>query len=89
MPIYAKKVQSTDPRFHDRTGIVTTGRGLGGETVVIPIPDDVILCNGCNRNMAKGYLVYLGKRELRLDQPYDIYCPECLRKYFPKAVMEE
>ena len=85
MPIYTKKVQSTDLIFHNRSTTIISAGGIDN----IPIPDAVVLCNGCNRNVAEGYLVYLGKRELKLDQPYDIYCPECLRKYFPKAVMEE
>lgn len=83
--IYTKKVQSTDFRFHNRETIIASVEGIDR----IPIPDSVVLCDGCNRNVAEGYLVYLGKRELKLDQPYDIYCAECLRKYFPKAVMEE
>ena len=83
--VYTKKVQSTDPRFHNRETMTASAGGIDR----IPIPDNVVLCNGCNRNVAEGYLVYLGKRELKLDQPYDIYCPGCLRKYFPKAVMEE
>ena len=85
MPIYTKKVQSTNPRFHNRETIIATVEGIDR----IPIPDAVVLCNGCNRNVAEGYLVYLGKRELKLDQPCRIYCEECLRKYYPKAVMEE
>jgi len=85
MPIHAKKVKSDNPRFQGRETIIMTA----SEATKIPIPDDVVLCNGCNRNVEEGYLVYLGKRELKADQPYDIFCSNCLHKYFPKAMVEE
>lgn len=90
MPVYAKPIQTTARRFGEREStIITTG-----EEYHMPIPDNIVLCNGCNSNIhdtkeQKGYLVYLGKRELKVDQPYDIYCLNCLTKYFPKVIMEE
>lgn len=88
MPVYFKKVSTTAPRFVGRA--VTIGSvGLLGrpELTRIPVEDTVVLCNGCNSNIYPGdiFLVYLGKRELKLDQPYDCYCESCLKKYFPKA----
>lgn len=91
MPVYKKKTLVTDPRFSGR--VVTI---MGMDSVDnIHIPDAVVLCNGCNRNIAEaevvngeipsGYLIYLGKRELKADAPYDIYCPSCTNSYFPKA----
>jgi hypothetical protein len=80
MPVYAKKVQSTDARFSGRSSII-----MGADfNESIPVPDSEVLCNGCNENIYPnaGYLVYLGKRELKADQPYDIYCESCLKKYF-------
>jgi len=85
--VYVKKVKTTDPRFRRRT---TEILAPGTEPYSIPVPDNVVLCNGCNVNLAKteeqaGYLVYLTKRELTADRPYDFYCESCLRRYFPKA----
>ena len=90
MPVYKKLTKTTDERF--------AGRGIGiftpGEQTSIPVPDNVVLCNGCNNNIAEteekeGYLVYLGKRELDKDQPYDFFCPKCVKQYFPGAVLVE
>ena len=86
MPVYAKKVSTSDPRF---SGRINTIMGINDNKVSlsrIPIPDNVVLCNGCNQNLhpdpGYGYLVYLGKRELSADHPYDIYCESCLKRYF-------
>lgn len=88
MAVYAKPVKSSNPKFQGRVIAVA---GSFSEAR-IPVPDNVVLCNGCNSNIAdteeqKGYLIYLGKRELKADQPYDIYCQGCLGKYFPKVIM--
>ena len=85
MPVYAKRVLSSNPRFNNRE-IVIAAPGIENR---IPVPNDVVLCNGCNDNITEGYLVYLGKRELTRDEPYDIFCFGCLKKYFPKAIMVE
>lgn len=90
MAIYAKLVSPKAPVFADRETVIATGSLV----TRIPIPNTVVLCNGCNRNvypepgqeMPDLYMVYLGKRELAQDRPYDCYCGECLRRYFPKAV---
>jgi len=93
--VYRKKVKATDKRFAGRDIIIT---GIGKEYGdVIPIPDNVVLCNGCNKNLCgeevcqdrQGYLIYLGKRELKADQPYDLYCEDCTKRYFPKAIEVE
>ncbi len=46
-----------------------------------------VLCNGCKRNIypSNGYLIYLSKIDLKIDQPFDFYCEDCERKYFPDA----
>lgn len=85
MPVYAKKVQSTNSLFHDRATSIITPEMVK----TIPILDSVTLCNGCNQNIDEGYLVYLGKRELKANQPYDYYCDGCLKRYFKGAVMME
>lgn len=109
MPVYAKKTLVTSPRF---AGRVNTIAGFNSNANIMKaingdlsearmihrtsVPDNLVLCNGCNSNIAEaevidgqipfGYLVYLGKRELKADQPYDIYCKGCLDRLFPKAV---
>ena len=81
MTVYAKKVSTTDPRFSGRSIDVF---GVPEQYTSIPVPDSSVVCNGCNENLYpdEGYLVYLGKRELKADQPYDIYCLDCLNRYF-------
>ena len=78
MPVYAKKVASTDKIFQNRNTVVIGG----GVTTVIPIPNDTTLCNGCNSNIEEGYLIYLGKRELESNRPYDYYCDSCAKSFF-------
>lgn len=95
--VYARKIATNDQRFTGRaTHIFTAGeRGLEHQHS-IPIDDTVVLCNGCNENLyyeptpdepdpTYGYLIYLDKRSLKMDQPYDIYCDACRKRYFPKA----
>ena len=78
MVVYAKKVQSSHPTFQNRETIIATL----GKVTRIPVSDNITLCDGCNRNIEEGYLVYLGKRELQADRPYDYYCESCLNSYF-------
>lgn len=96
MPVYIKKTLVTSPRFRNRATTIISGDSEVTRMNSIPVPDNVVLCNGCNHNLCEaevvegeipfGYLVYLGKRELNGDQPYDIYCPNCTKRYFPKAI---
>lgn len=83
MPVYIKKVSSTAPRFTGRQIEIFVKDSQSS----ISVPDSVVLCDGCNKNIypGDGYLVYLGKRELAKDLPYDFYCGCCVRVYFPKA----
>ena len=85
MPVYARKVTSQHPIFQNRETVITT-REI---TTRIPIPDSITLCDGCNKNIPEGYLVYLGKRELKANQPYDYYCADCLKSYFKGAIITE
>lgn len=87
MPVYVKKVSTSNSRFTDRTIMIASEGGV----TKIPVPDSEVICNGCNSNIAsaekkEGYLVYLSRRELDADRPYDLYCQHCVQKYFPKAV---
>ena len=83
MPVYAKQVSSNDKVFHDRETIIATPKLISW----IPVPNHITLCNGCNQNIDEGYLVYLGKRELKANQPYDYYCKDCIESYFPKYIL--
>ena len=83
MPIYAKRVCSDNQVFHNRETVIATSE----LATRIPVPDHITLCNGCNQNIEEGYLVYLGKRELKANQPYDYYCKGCMERYFPKYTL--
>ena len=85
MAVYKKAVSSTDPRFVGRRIEIFTPH----EQATIPVPDVVVLCDGCNGNQypKDGYLVYLSKMELKKDLPYDFYCSNCVKEYFPKAIL--
>ena len=87
MPVYAKEVSTKDRRFAGRCISIITSEDADR----IPVPDTVVLCDGCNKNLYpdNGFLVYLGKRELKQDLPYDLFCRDCLKKYFPKAIKVE
>jgi len=88
MPVYIKKVSTRDPRFSGRSiDIGVPGAGVGPLHSIL-VPNTTVVCDGCNVNAYPndGYLVYLGKREMEADQPYDFYCEACVRNYFPKAV---
>lgn len=83
MPVYAKKVDSSHETFKNRQTIISGG----GEVSVIPVPDNVTLCNGCNQNISEGYLIYLSKIELKKGLAYDYYCENCRNRYFPSAII--
>jgi len=88
MTVYAKATKSSGPIFHGRVQTIATlnsDLSIGRVISQDPIPDSLTLCNGCNENMAEGYLVYLSKANLKANRPYDYYCQECLDRYFPKA----
>jgi len=88
MTVYAKATKRSDPIFHGRVQTIATLKddlSIGEVVSQTPIPDSVTLCNGCNENVADGYLVYLSKANLTANHPYDYYCEVCLDRYFPKA----
>lgn len=86
--VYIKKVSTTDKRFGNRAIEICAG-STPIKLPQIPVPDTVVLCDGCNTNVypGNGYLVYLGKRELNKDLPYDFYCESCTKEYFPGATL--
>ena len=88
MTVYAKATKRSDPIFQGRVQTVAalnSDLSIGRVLSRTPIPDSVTLCNGCNENIADGYLVYLSKANLQANRPYDYYCAVCLDRYFPKA----
>jgi hypothetical protein len=97
MPILKRKCTTDDQRFINRVnGIYTANRDDFSDMKLvssIPIPNNVVLCNGCNTNLAEaekpedrwGWLIYLSVHDLRHDHPYDIYCDNCTKRMFPDA----
>jgi len=84
MTVYVREVSSVEPRFQGRS-ITITGESL---VTTIPVPNTVVLCNGCNQNIYPNntYLVYLSKNDVKMDRPYDCYCWDCIQKHWKKNV---
>lgn len=84
--IYFKKVSSQDKRFQNKAISISN---VDGSITNIPVPNNTVLCDGCNCNMYPEdvYLVYLSKNDLKADRPYDCYCFADAVKYFPKYNM--
>lgn len=95
MTMYYKKMATTDPRFKGKTQTIQSWdwphSPWDGDPPAyqsqISVPDEVVLCNGCNTNLWPGecYAVYLDRQHLEQRQMYDVYCGGCVTKYFPKA----
>jgi len=90
--IYKKRVSTRDKRFQNKKIIIaTTGTNGQIERDIIPIENDLVICNGCNNNIydnekeTYGWLIYFSKQDLKNDTPYDFYCDNCVQKLFPKA----
>ena len=81
MPVYAKRTTRDESRYVGRAITIMTPQVASS----IPVPDHLVLCGGCDTQVVAGYLVYFGKRELKADTPYDVFCKGCLPKYFPKV----
>lgn len=88
-PVMFKKVTTSDPRFHNKAIRIISE----DEEVSIPVPDDVVLCGGCNENIHDpekdeciGYLIYTSKQGVQQDAPYDVFCESCFKEFFPKAM---
>ena len=54
----------------------------GDSITRIPIPDDKVICNGCNTNIypENGWLMEYKKGDTWFT--YDLYCFKCQSKYF-------
>jgi hypothetical protein len=94
--VYIKKVNANDSRFKGRKVVIAgfdrVASEILGTSVAIPVDDTVVICNGCNKNLwneekpEDGYLVYFSKKDVMRDTPYDLYCADCVKRYFPKAI---
>jgi len=51
----------------------------------IPVPDDHVLCNGCNTNIYPENSWLMEYKDGDKWFTYDIYCFECRDKYFPNS----
>jgi len=89
MVVYKRKVNTRDARFRGRVVGFLTANSYDE----IPVADTEVICNSCNRNIhnpddpeSYGWLIYLDKRSVKRDQPYDIYCDACTKRSWPKAI---
>ena len=76
-----------DPMFKGRGVRLYSGSSFDSLTLTqaIGVPDDVILCNGCNKNL------YDSEELLGLyvnGHLHDTYCRQCLTRWWPDAVAE-
>jgi hypothetical protein len=72
------------------------GRSIGvgsfdNETInitSIPVPDEDVICNGCNGNIypEPANQIFLSRLDVKNNHVYDVYCDKCRNEYFPKAV---
>jgi hypothetical protein len=90
MVIFKKRCYTREKRFQNRETVI-----IGGNEITrIGIDDTEVICNSCNsnihtedlENLSYGYLIYLSKTDLKKDTPYDIYCINCVKRCFPKAI---
>ena len=58
-------------------------------------PGGVILCTGCNCNLADRAVnsagiisvIYADRIQLRVNRQFDVYCRDCATRTFPKAII--
>ena len=71
MTVYLKKISTKADIFKNkRIEIFSTDYSN-----IINVPDNIVICNGCNQNIypEDGVMVYIDKEHLDQDLPYDIY----------------
>ena len=77
-----RTIPTTDPMFGGRGVTILSGNSYPLELQsYTPVPDDVVLCNGCNMNLypQECDAVYIDGRL------HDVYCAGCRERYFPDA----
>lgn len=75
-------IPSTHPMFRGRaTTIMSASPGEAVNVHRIPVPDTVVLCDGCNQNQYPNPVdaVFID------GQLHDVYCTPCRERYFPDA----
>ncbi len=58
-------------------------------------PGGVILCTGCNCNLADTtsnsagfiYVLYADKIKMKINRQFDVYCRVCTTRSFPRAII--
>ena len=77
-----RSIPSTHPMFRDRATTISSVSPRGALDVErIPVPDIVVLCDGCNQNQYPNSVdaVFID------GQLYDVFCTSCRVRYFPGA----
>lgn len=86
MPAYVVKTATDEGYFLEQAKIMIALKHDPQSTAVFsPPPKKEVLCDGCNTNIypGTGYIVYLGRKELRANTPYKgIFCRRCVAKFF-------
>ena len=81
-----KVISTTDNLFKNKSINVSSLDHHGDEVKLssIKIPDNIVLCDGCNKNLYpnKGNFIFID------GQPRDIYCTPCRQRFFPEAIEE-
>ena len=79
-----RTISTSHPMFQNRNTKIYSMESKGSMKLQsqTPIPDEVVLCDGCNSNLHPGDCdaVYID------GELYDVYCQQCRKSYFPQAV---
>jgi len=62
---------------------VVNSFGDGVDVVSIPVPDALVLCDACNCEISRGWLLYVGDEAFTEDVPHGAYCQRCVDRYWP------
>jgi len=81
-----KVLLTQDPMFQSRVNRMYGGDSFDALQLIsaVPMPDSLVICNGCNENLYPGECcgIYIN------DHLYDVYCDSCRQKYFEQAILE-
>lgn len=77
-----RTIPTTDPMFRNRGITMLSGSATEGMKLqsYIPVPDNVVLCDGCNTNLYPRAVdaVYIN------GELHGVYCKWCRERYFPR-----
>ena len=74
--------------FPNRATKIFGSDGITRQLDIIPIPKDLIVCDGCNTDMSEEEIIPLFM--LDTEMCYGVECKRCIDKYFstlPKVIM--